>query len=105
MNDIQVLLFCCLIAVITICIMNAMNKATAARLYKDLVDPESNLPKSPYGVSREIGSNGAWGYCITKDGSVLYSDRKAQVFTTVQAAIHEINIIERLEGFRPTQLR
>lgn len=105
MTDIQVLLWCCLIAFITICIVYVMNKKTSARLFVKLVDPDSALPKSPYGVSREYGSNGMWGYCITKNGDVMYSSNTAKVFESIDSAIRDINLLERLEGYRPTKLR
>lgn len=104
MSDIQVLLFCCLISFITICIVYVMNKATSARLYKDLVEPVSALPKSPYSLSREKGGGNTWGYCITKNGEVMYSDGSAQVMD-LDTAIKQLNIIERIEGVKPTKLR
>lgn len=103
MTDIQVLLFCCLIAFITICIVYVMNKRTAAKLFRHLVNPEEALPKSPYGVSRECGNSG-WGYCITKNGEVMYSDNKSKLFNTIEEAVREINKLEGIEGFMKTRI-
>lgn len=104
MSDIQVLLFCCLIAFITICIVYVMNKKTAARLFNQVVNPESALPPSPYGISRENGSGG-WGYCITKNGEVMYSNNKSRIFGSVEEAVREINKLEGVQGFRKTKIR
>lgn len=104
MSDIQVLIFCCLIAFITICIVYVMNKKTAARLFNQVVNPEDALPPSPYGVSREHGSGG-WGYCITKNGDVMYSSNKARIFDSVEEVVREINKLEGVQGFRKTKIR
>lgn len=103
MSDVQVLLICCLIAFITICVVYAMNKATAARLFVHVVDPNANLPKSSYGVSRE-SVTGTWGYCITKNGSVMFSGGKSKLFESIDEAIEEINKLEGLEGFRKSKI-
>ncbi len=91
------------IAVIVICIMVYMNKQTAARLYSDLV-LDADKPESPYGVSREISEGGSWGYCITKDGEVMYSGNKSRVFNSVKDAVREINKIESVQGFKKTRV-
>lgn len=91
------------IAVIVICVMVYMNKRTAAKLYADLV-LDIDKPVSPYGVSREISEGGSWGYCITKDGEVMYSGTKAKVFDSVNAAVREINKLEAVQGFRKTRV-
>ena len=109
MSDIQVLLLCATMCFITIGVVIHLNAKTAAKLYQTLVDPESvKKPKSPYGIVREIGTNGSWGYCITKDGKIMYSSdgetRTATVFARIEQAISEINIFEKLEGYKVTKL-
>ena len=64
---------------------------------------ESTLPKSPYGVSREI-LNQKWGYCITKDGNVICRDNYAQFFHTIELAVAAINQLERVEGYKRTRV-
>jgi hypothetical protein len=102
MTDTSVLLLCSLIAFITIGVVYVMNKITAARLYRDMV--ETDLPKSPYGVSREYGGGG-WGYCITKNGEVMYSENKSRVFLNFKHAVNEINKLESIEGYQKTKIR
>lgn len=103
MSDIKVLLICSLLAFITIGVVYVMNKITAARLFKELVKYEE-MPKSPYGVSREYG-NGSWGYCITKNDEVMYSENKSRLFDSVEEAVREINKLEGIQGFRKTKIR
>lgn len=91
------------LAVAVICLMVYMNKRTAAKLYSELV-LDADKPNSPYGVSREISEGGSWGYCITKDGEVMYSGNKSRVFKSVKAAVKEINTLEMVQGYKKTRV-
>lgn len=92
-----------IVALIVICITIYLNKRTAAKLYSELVQ-ECDKPKSPYGISRELASNGFWGYCITKDGEVMYSDKSSQVFSSFEVALKEINKLEAVQGYKKTRV-
>lgn len=71
--------------------------------YQEYLKIKDSLPKSPYGVSREI-LNKKWGYCITKDGNVVYRDNYAQFFHTIESAVYAINELERVEGYQLTSV-
>lgn len=64
---------------------------------------EANYPKSPYGIKRQI-SGEKWGYCITYNGEVMFDENKAQLFTSANSAVYEINKLERIEGYKQTRV-
>lgn len=100
------LLVCCTILFVCICIVYVMNKRIAAWIYVKTVNPESTKPKSPYGLSRELNNNDVWGYCITKNGEIIYDKSKnAVVYSYVEGAIVDMNILEQLEGYEKTKLK
>lgn len=100
------LLVCCTILFVCVCIVYTMNKRIAAWVYVKTVNPEGTKPKSPYGLSRERNQNDDWGYCITKDGKIIYDEsNSAVVYSFVEGAIKDMNILEQLEGYEKTKLK
>lgn len=100
------LLVCCTIMFVCVCIVYTMNKRIAAWVYVKTVNPESSNPKSPYSLSREQNIEHNWGYCITKNGEIVYDDkRNAIVYSTAEGAIKDMNILEQLEGYEKTKLK
>lgn len=97
------ILFCIIICVFTICVTIFLNKRTSANLYKEMV-LDANKPDSPYSVSRECGDSGDWGYCITKDGEIMYSNGKSRIFDSVAQALKEINTLEAVQGYKKTRV-
>ncbi|EBS4516557.1 hypothetical protein DQT32_03985 [Salmonella enterica subsp. enterica serovar Braenderup] len=102
--------------VLVICITYNSAKNKAIKLQRDLAEQEradkreaefrileADYPKSPYGVKRQT-SNGTWGYCITHNGQVMFDENKAQLFTSIHAAVYEINKLERIEGYKQTRV-
>lgn len=96
------ILICVVICFVSVCITIFLNKRTAAKLYQSLV-LEADKPESPYSVSREYGPGG-WGYCITKNGEVMYSDNKSRVFRKIEDAVTEINKLEGVQGYKKTRV-
>jgi len=100
------LLICCTILFVCVCIVYAMNKRIAAWIYVKTVNPEATGKKSPYSLSREQNVDKEWGYCITKNGSIVYDDKNnAIVYSTVSGALYDMNIMEQLEGYEKTKLK
>lgn len=97
------LIICVVLCVAVICLMIYMNKRTAAKLYAELVQ-DSTKPDSPYGISRECNSDDVWGYCITKNGEVMYSANRSRIFGTIKLALKEVNALEAVQGYKKTRV-
>lgn len=102
-----ILLICCTIAFCTLCLMIVNVKKITAKLYERMITDE-NLPKSPYGLIRTKNYMGHFGYTITKDGEIIYipgKEKKSyEVFSSLDSAINQINVYEKLEGYRLTRI-
>ena len=104
------LIICTTVIFIAAFIMYLNVKSIAAYVYVKTVcpDPEEHLSKSPYGISRELDSNGKWGYCITKNGEIMYSDDRgkltAPVYIEFMSALKDMNLLEKIEGYKITKV-
>lgn len=97
------IVICIVISIVVICITLYLNKLTAAKLYSEIV-LDADKPTSPYSVSRERAENGAWGYCITKNGEIMYSGNNSRVFGSIKEALREINNLEAIQGYKKTRV-
>ncbi|AQW89000.1 hypothetical protein FDH34_gp445 [Serratia phage BF] len=102
----NILIICTTIMFISALIALMVNRSIAARIYeRTILDlAQSDLPDSPYGVSREPRGDGSWGYCITKNGKIVFSSDTAQIFPSIGTIINEINKLEKIEGYKLTRV-
>ncbi|AMM44044.1 hypothetical protein FDG95_gp498 [Pectobacterium phage vB_PcaM_CBB] len=101
------LIICCTIAFCTICLMICNVRKVTAKVYAQVATYDA-LPKSPYSLIRTKSSSGGIGYSITKNGEIIYipstDDKQYEVFGSLSNAIFHINTLEKIEGYRLTQV-
>lgn len=100
----NIILFVITVNVIIICITAIICKNLIIKFQREMINGKV-LKDSPYGISREEAKSGRIGYCITKNGKVLYTATDtATVYNDINSCIKEINIFEKLEGYKLTSL-
>lgn len=104
---VSTIVICSTIAFCTLCSMFCNVKKISSELYKQIAINDS-LPKSPYSLIRTKNYKGELGYTITKDGEIIYlpktNNTEYEVYSTISGAIYEINVLEKIEGYRLTKL-
>lgn len=94
-----------LLMFIACCLVFVANKMIAARIYIRTVEQREGR-KSPYGLVPAQAVDKSWGYCITKHGEIYRTDKysSAPVYSNANYALRELNLLEKLEGYKPTVL-
>ncbi len=104
MTLVQILIISTAIMFVAACITFLASKLIARNIYLRTIAPNTGAKKSPYGVEYVKSENGKWGYCVTKKGSILYSENHAKVFTTIEECVRHINQFEKIEGYEKTRV-
>lgn len=102
---ITTLIICCTIAFCTLCITIYNVRKVSADVYQRVLIDDS-LPKSPYSLIRTKNREGQMGYSITKEGKIIYipgtGDSQYEVYGNLNSVMRQINILEKVEGYRLT---
>ncbi|EBS4516556.1 hypothetical protein DQT32_03980 [Salmonella enterica subsp. enterica serovar Braenderup] len=95
-----------LLMFIACCLVFVANKLIAARIYIRTVEKHEGK-KSPYSFSIEQNSKNEWGYCITENGKLLYSNGgygSAIVYKNLKDLLEQMNLLEKVNGYKITVL-
>lgn len=95
-----------LLMFIACCLVFVANKMIAARIYIRTVEKHEGK-KSPYSFSIELNKNNEWGYCITENGKIIYSNHgmgPAIVYNNLKDLIRQMNMLEKVNGYKLTVL-
>ena len=107
-----VLLICTVVCFLAACITYASTKKIAALVYIKTVQVHENiqadLPKSPYSLQPAGSSKtNRSGWALTKNGKLMNiagSETKFEIHYTLEGALAQLNLLEKLEGYKLTTL-
>lgn len=110
----NIVMWCTAIIFVSACIVYFSTKRIAADIYiktvriHENIDPEEELPPSPYSLKRaKAGNSSNIGYTIMKNNDHLYIAGTANfydVFVDLSSAIRQMNIYEKLDNVKLTKL-
>lgn len=97
----NLLTICTTVVFIAACITFISTKLIAARVYIRTIANNEGI-ESPYGYVRSESDDGDIGYSITKNGKLitLPNSTRYVVYSTLSNVIKEINVLERMGGYK-----